>query len=307
MISLWSGSANTWDCDEMGHMNVRVYLEKAYEGLGTIAAEIGMSNAFRENALATLVPVDQHIRFIHEVMPGRPLIMQGCVTEWDDTTVTVFQVLRHKDGRPAAALRTRLQHTALPAFRAFPWNTNSLAQLERLLGTPPDDCSPRGLIPFGPSRTEAQTSMDHVLDSHAPEIGRGIVLPSHCDIHGRMLPAWFIGRISDSVPNLLFDWRQSLANGNPDQQIGAAVLEYRMRYRNWPRAGDRMTVHTSLVETQGKTHKLSHWAMDPDSGRAWLTSEAVAITFDLQARKAIAVPETKIAELAQLAPKGLSI
>lgn len=34
MIPLWSGIPNTWDCDEMGHMNVRVYVEKAMEGLG---------------------------------------------------------------------------------------------------------------------------------------------------------------------------------------------------------------------------------------------------------------------------------
>ena len=38
MIPLWSGIANTWDCDEMGHMNVRVYVEKAMEGLGSLRA-----------------------------------------------------------------------------------------------------------------------------------------------------------------------------------------------------------------------------------------------------------------------------
>ena len=47
MIDLWKGSANTWDCDEMGHMNVRIYLEKAFEGLGTLAAHCHMSHVYQ--------------------------------------------------------------------------------------------------------------------------------------------------------------------------------------------------------------------------------------------------------------------
>ena len=30
---VWRGGVNTWECDEMGHMNVRFYLAKAMEGL----------------------------------------------------------------------------------------------------------------------------------------------------------------------------------------------------------------------------------------------------------------------------------
>ena len=307
MIPLWRGIANTWDCDEMGHMNVRIYVEKAYEGLGTLAEDLGLPDAFRNGAFSTLVPTDQHIRFIHEVMPGRPLMMEGCVLEWDETSVTVFQVLRHGDGRPAAAFRTRLSHTALSSDREFPWNQKTRNRLDALMDVAPEDCAPRGLDPVGAVRPDRETRMERVTACGAPEIGRGLVLPTHCDVHGRMLPAWFIGRISDAVPNLLHEWRQRLASGDSDKYIGAAVLEYRLKYRHWPRAGDRITVHTSLVGTQGKTHSLSHWAMNPDTGQAWMTSEAVAITFDLEARKAIATPKERIDELRELAPPGLQI
>ena len=291
----------------MGHMNVRVYLEKAYEGLGTLAAEIGLPNAFRPDTFATLIPLDQHIRFINEVMPGRPLTMYGCILEWDEDSLTLFQALRHSDGRPAAAVRTRLQHVALATGHPFPWNQNTRARLDQLIASPSDDCAPIGIDPSAPTLPDSETLMATVNACGAPEIGRSFVLPSQCDVHGNMLAAWFVGRISDSVPNLLYEWRQSLADEKGDVQIGAAVLEYRLRYRKWPKVGDRITVHTSLVRTQGKTHSLSHWAMDPDTGRAWMTSEAVAITFDLQARRAIPAPEDRIEELSRLAPKGLTI
>ena len=34
MQVLWRGNANTWECDELGHLNVRFYMAKAQEALG---------------------------------------------------------------------------------------------------------------------------------------------------------------------------------------------------------------------------------------------------------------------------------
>ncbi|MCU0732627.1 MAG: thioesterase family protein [Hyphomonas sp.] len=84
MIPLWQGSCNQWDCDEMGHMNVRVYVEKQLEGMTALAHLAGMPNAFRLETPSTILPVDQHIRFVREVMPGKPISMRGCVLEIGD-------------------------------------------------------------------------------------------------------------------------------------------------------------------------------------------------------------------------------
>jgi acyl-CoA thioester hydrolase len=122
-----------------------------------------------------------------------------------------------------------------------------------------------------------------------------------------MAPSWVIGRISDSVPNLLHDWRQRIAKKAGSQRMGAAVLEYRLRYHLMPRAGDLFVVHTSLGDVKGKTHALVHWVMDPVSGGPWATCEAVAISLDLDARKAVAPQPEMLAELERIAPRGLSL
>jgi acyl-CoA thioester hydrolase len=67
---LWRGGVNTWECDEMGHMNVRFYVVKAVEGLATLAALIGMPDAFRSDATSTLLVREQHIRFLKEAHAG---------------------------------------------------------------------------------------------------------------------------------------------------------------------------------------------------------------------------------------------
>ncbi|NQY14558.1 MAG: acyl-ACP thioesterase [Henriciella sp.] len=307
MIRLWSGIPNTWDCDEMGHMNVRVYVEKAMEGLGSLAGAIHMEHAFRANALSTMLPAEHHIRYIREAIAGQPLRMTGCVLDWDETSALIYQDMRHADGRPAAAFRTRVQHIATSSGKPFPWSTRSRAQLEALKGTQPDDTKPRGLDPDVTPIPSSMATMDQVSKIGAPEIGRGTILPRECDVFGRFAAPGFLGRISDSVPILMSEWRENVAASNASERMGGAVLEYRLGYRKGPRAGDRFVIHTSLADVREKTHSFAHWVLNPDTGEAYVTSQAVAVTLDLDTRKVIPTPEKQIAELEKLAPRGLTL
>ncbi|WP_300380147.1 thioesterase family protein [Henriciella sp.] len=307
MIDLWKGSANTWDCDEMGHMNVRVYLEKAFEGLGMLAGRSHLSHIYRENAPSTLIPREQHIRFIREVHPGRPLSMTGCVLETDDTTATVYQQLTHGDGTVAAAFRTRLEHVDARTLKPFSWSDRTRAALESFRDTPPAQTAPRGLDVEKTPLPDEDISKEIADAQGVSVIGQGMVPPQHCDLFGRMAPSWFIGRVSDSVPNLLYDWRTRVANSVPGRKMGAAVLENRIIYRRWPRAGDLFQVRTALAKAEEKTHSLVHWVLDPLTGRPWITAEVVAVTFDMNERKVIATPAGMMDDLASLAPGNLSL
>lgn len=307
MIPLWKGSANTWDCDEMGHMNVRVYVEKAMEGLGVFARAIDLPGAFAPNSVATLVPERQHIRFIREVLPGRPLDMSGCVIDWGSDWVDVYQDLRHGDGTPAAAFRTRLVHAVAKTGKRFAWARRTRDAFAGLKSDLPGDTAPRSLELHADCLPADRVTCKAADDVGAPVIGRGMVPARHVDSFGTMWTPWFMGRVSDSVPNLLYDWRERVASAAGDRRMGAAVLEYRLIYRRWPEAGDLFEIRSSLAEAGEKTHKLVHWMLDPVSGHPWMTSEAVAVTFDLDARKVLPTPPDLIEELEAIAPRGLKV
>ncbi|WP_273185702.1 thioesterase family protein [Hyphomonas adhaerens] len=307
MKTLWRGSCNQWDCDEMGHMNVRVYVEKQMEGLAVFAHALGMPHAFRQNSPSTITPVDQHIRFVREVLPGRPLTMHGCLIEVGEADALVYQELRHADGQLAAAFRTRIMHIDTAGREPFPWGKSVRAAMADDMDTPPEESAPRSIDPVAEGLPYDDISVETPRKLGIACIGMGAVPPQHLDVHGRMSPAWVIGRISDSVPNLLFGWRKDVAAAAGDLRMGAAVLEYRIRYHDMPQAGDRFEVYTGLGGVEGKTHSLFHWMMDPVTGKPWATSQATAITLDLDARKAIPAPAMAIEELERLAPKGLEI
>jgi acyl-CoA thioester hydrolase len=61
------------------------------------------------------------------------------------------------------------------------------------------------------------------------------------------------------------------------------------------------------METDARTMRVTHWLLDPATGRPWGTSEAVAITFDLDARKVVPVSDAARAALSPNEVAGLAL
>ena len=53
-MEVWRGGVSAWECDEMGHLNVRFHVSRALEGLGVLAELLGLEPIFAPNAAATL-------------------------------------------------------------------------------------------------------------------------------------------------------------------------------------------------------------------------------------------------------------
>jgi acyl-CoA thioester hydrolase len=124
-----------------------------------------------------------------------------------------------------------------------------------------------------------------------------------------MRPEQFIGRVSDGIPRLIRSFRETVVGASDEQpaRVGGAVLEYRLVHLDWPRAGDRLEIRSGLKDADTRTKRMVHWMIDPESGKAWGTSEAVAITFDLDARKIVPITEAARAELLKHAVAGLAL
>jgi len=308
MIEVYRGSANTWECDENGHMNVRFYVAKMMEGLAEFAHAAGLSHAFRAQARSTLAPRDQHIRFMKEAHAGKPFAMKACVLEVTESSVLLYQQIDHPSGEACASYRTWIDHVDIGSWTAFPWSEETRFRLEGLKGKPPAACAPRSIdMSVAPRATARMADADAIS---APAIGRGVFKPEECDQTGRLRTEFFISRISDSISNLLQAWREgAAANARASGETvttGGAVLEYRIVYRRWPGPGDRFVIRSARGFQKEKVHSFVHWILDPASGEAWCTSEAVAVAFNLETRKIIPATPELIAALEKVAPTGLT-
>jgi acyl-CoA thioester hydrolase len=291
-LEIWRGGVNAWECDEMGHMNVRYYAARMMEGLAGLAAHLGMPDAFTPHTESTLIPRSHHFRFLKEAKAGTPLHMTGGVVRWDLQGATVLQTLWHsRTGEPAATVLTDVLHVRPRDGRAFPWPSRAKAAAESLSVEVPAFAAPRSVNGGGCAPVEALTSQ--ALARLTP-IGSGVITPDQVDVFGRMRAEQFIGRVSDGVSALLAGVRERVAQASPTEEgprrIGGAVLEYRLAYLDWPRCGDHVRLCSGLAGFEDKTQRIGHWMIDPINGAPWAFAEAVAVNFDLDTRKAATIP-----------------
>jgi acyl-CoA thioester hydrolase len=307
-VEVWRGSVNTWECDEMGHMNVRFYVAKAVEGLVGLAGAMGMPQAFSPYSNATLLLREQHIRFLREALAGAPLVMRAAVLEMGESEARLLLALYHApSGEPAASFQTVVAHvTAGGDPRPFPWPRQAV-ELARDLTI--------DLPAYAASRS---VSLDPVVSGaslvRADELGlipisAGAFNAQDCDVFGRMRAEQFIGRVSDGIATLAGQSRGLIAQTAEPRpaRSGGAVLEYRLLHLAWPRAGDRFVVRSGMSAIGDRTQTLVHWMIDPQSGRAWGSSEAVAVTLDLDARKIVPVSPAARAAISEWLIPRLSL
>jgi acyl-CoA thioester hydrolase len=162
-------------------------------------------------------------------------------------------------------------------------------------------------VPLDPVETTG--SLARAEELGLMRIGLGAISLQETDVFGRMRPELFIGRVSDGIGGLVGPLRAIVAGHAPNKpaRTGGAVLEYRLVQLDWPRAGERFELRSGLVGVDKRTMRMVHWMLDPESGKVWGTSEAVAITFDLDARKAVPIEDAAREAMMAQAVEGLAL
>lgn len=301
-VEVWRGGVASWECDQMGHLNVGFYVAKSMEALGSLAAELGIPRAFAANAEATLVVREQHIRFIKEARPGAPLTITGGVIEMGEADARFMLLMRHHTGELAASFQTRAVHATARDGRAFPWPDRIRTRAEALKVEVPQNAAPRSI---GLEPVETGASLARADELGLLRTGLRVVDAQDCDAFGRMRTETFMHRLSDGIPHFFAGRRPGTVD--TDRKVGGAALEYRLIHHAWPRAGDRLALRSGSAGGDHRFRRLVHWLLDPDTGRPWGSAEAIAVSFDLETRKLITLSDEEFARVEADAVKGLGL
>ena len=287
MLEVCRSSVQTWECDLMGHMNVQFYVAHATSGLATLGKELGLGPSYLRSQHFKLLATDHHIRYLREMRPGMPFYVRGGVIEMYADQFRFFLEFRQSSTNQVMATlsgtavlsditgqeRNRLPDTARSRADVF--------QIDL-----PDYGAPKGLALEKPGPAPTLDDADRL---GLTPVFQGMVKDADCDADGYMMNRHFIGHISEGIPNLMV----SVLNVDRSENdgLGGAALEYYMVYRKRPRAGDILCVRSGLRAIAEKTYIWGHWMFDIETGEAVSTSAAVAISMDLNARRAIPIPD----------------
>jgi len=301
MIDVLRTGVNTWECDQMGHMNVRYYFARANHGLSMLALELGLPPSHLRREGLVLRALDQHVRFIRELRPGVYYKMTAGIIAATPDRLHVYEEMRfvHKD-EVAASMISEVALIDVASGKPVPFSASTLERVKALETVVPAETGPRGIERVKPRVPP--------LRSEALELGLagaflGPVLPEDCDGFGVMHEAAFMARVSDGIGHYF----QHLRGTQRDANIGGAALEYRYVFHERPQLGDVIEVRSGLKGLGNKTNNIGHWIFNVETGRCAATSEAIAVSFDLTTRKALDIaPEVRAILQARIVP-GLCV
>jgi acyl-CoA thioester hydrolase len=287
LVPCYRGCVNAWECDENDHLNVRFYLAKANQGLPFALEAIGLLPAvLRKNAARPRIRM-QHVRFLEESRPATPLTVETGLAGEQGHRLTLYSEVRHS--LTGGVLATVLTELELVGADGAPRLVSPARDAPRC--TVPEHGSPRG-IAAGPETL--RPAYEAVAEMGFVEIGRGAVAPTECDLDGEMEHFQYVGRMSDSVVNLLahFQTEEELSRRSVGIE-GGALVELRIAFHAPLRVGSLFTIWSGIAAAGRKTQHFVHLFFDEVSRACVATAQGIAVAMDLKTRKSIELPEAR--------------
>jgi acyl-CoA thioester hydrolase len=289
----WRGGVEQWECDSMGHMNVRFWMRRFYDSLPVFANQIGLSNSFSPSSPFTLTLGQAHLKFVKEAHVGAPLYLVGGPSSFDKIGLRYYAEIRHSVNHElAATLNANVNYINSQTNSKENMPNLVLEKLNSKKIVVPQHGMPRTID----LATElAIGDLDWAIEKGFSRIGLMVVRQDHCDCFGRFLPEMFFGAISEAVPNFRAFGHardQNLDANSQEKQprLGGAVLENRFDYLELPRVGDILEIRSGIVGLADKTRTLQHRIFNFTTKKPVCISHAIVVSFDLNTRKAVSIP-----------------
>jgi len=291
-IKTWQGEAVNWECDELGHLNMRHYMTKASQARQMFFILMGLENAFKDQAMSSVRVRDFHIRYIKEARPGARLRIETGFVGCDTESAELVHMMYHHNGDVAATIHETVDHIYMRTGRKFNWPKRFLDRTETLRVSIPAIAKPRG---FDPKEIGTGPTREALKQMGAVQIGLGVFQSRETDVLGLVTPQSILGRASESVGNFKAAWPEMYDPSRP--HIHGALLEARTFMHLYPRPGDPYEIYSGIRSANKNVRQLIHNCVNPITGQNWCSMIAVSCLIDLEKRVLVKATPDMIEQL----------
>ena len=128
---------------------------------------------------------------------------------------------------------------------------------------------------------------------------RGSVYPWHCDHMGHMNVMWYVGKFDEATWQLL-----AAVGASPSRMrtegFGLAAVEQHIEYKRELRAGDLVTIRSSILEAREKSIRFVHEMTNDETGELAAKTVLTGVCIDTIGRKAKPLPDDILQRIASL-------
>lgn len=295
MLHSYAGEAVNWECDELGHLNMRHYMTKVHQARQFFFITLGLTHSFRADADSTVRAKNFTIRYLKESRPGARLSIHTGLLSLEGSCAELIHIMTHFDGTVSAAITETVEHIYLRTGNPFKWprRVREAAmqwQVERPAISLPRGLPPEDLAPLAPKRS--------ILKAHgAVHIGAGVFQPAEVDGFSNVTAQSLLGRVTESVGNFYALWPEIHDGLYSGGTISGALLELRCHIHNRATAGEAVELYAAIQGANPYTRQAVYHLIDPVSGESWASMTTSACLFDLEARKLVKTPRDQVDRL----------
>jgi len=301
VLVTYYGEAVQWECDELGHLNMRHYMTKVHQARQFFFIHLGLVEAFHMGSPSTVRTTKFMVRYLKESRPGDRLKIETGLLALHDSSAELVHIMSHFDGTPAAVIVETVEHIYLPTQKGFSWPKRVQDKVADFLTQTPAIAMPRGL----PNDEPIAPSLGTLKDGAALQIGAGVFQPSEIDVFGAVTPQSLLGRVTESVGNFKDLWPEVHEARANNTTMSAALLEIQCHCHRTPESGSAFVLYSAALSANAYTRLAAHHIVDPVSGDSFASMLASGCLFDLATRKLVKTPEDQIKRLNAIAQPDL--
>lgn len=302
-IKTWVGECSAWECDGLGHLNMRHYMTKVHQARQMFFIRLGLNEAFKSDAYSTVRVRDLHIKYLGEARPDNPLYIETGLLELGKVDIRLCHMMFHGDGRIAATIVENVEHISLRTKASFPWNARFRKASKPYHVEQPEPSKPRNLS----YETKPQAPNEATLNKlGVKQIGTGVFQPHEIGLDGSATPQALMGRTTETISHMMDGYPEFLDAEYREGDKSGALLEAQVFLNRRAEAGDGYKFYSGLASGNSYTRKLIHNVVDVITGENFFSMIGDGCLFDLKARKLLKATEAQVAALQKNVVKGLT-
>lgn len=282
-IRTWAGECSAWECDDLGHLNMRHYMTKVHQARQMIIIKLGLDEAFKHDAVSSVRVRDFHIKYLGEARPGDPLRIETAVLDLGETDIRLCHIMYHVGGRLAATIVENVEHISLHTNLAFPWPKRVISAADTVtLTAQPDPSKPRGFSYDDPVITP---SMAELENWGVALIGAGVFRPDEMGLDERITPQGLLGRTTETIGHITSAWPEMHREDYRESGGSAALLEARIIIGAPAERGDGYHFYSGVKQADAYTRHLVHNMVNVVTGENVFSMTGIGCLFNLKTRK----------------------
>ena len=268
-----------WNCDNYGHMNVRFYWDHFDDSAFQTWTVLGCSPELFADASIHAVTGRNTINYISEMAAGTFFVITAGLTRIGNRSVTFTHRMHNAKTAELCATMTGTEVMFDPQTRK---STEIPADLRQRLNELLIDSAE----PSHPEPPDANPN----APGHWHDVHRALVFPWRCDHFGHMNARWYGHHFDDGGFHLYAMAGVDVA-GLQARNIALVTLVTDLTYVREMAAGTLFVIRSGFSHVGSKSTKLIHRAFNVANQELCATMESVDVAFDMETRKAVALPE----------------